>query len=191
MPLEETLASAVLAQASKRILEKLEKGKKLSTEDILLLYMDMTHAELKELREEIREVKKEIGEEIREVRRGLDGVNRRIDDVNKRIDSVIDKINEVGKRVDDVDKRLNVISEQVRELGERIDEMNKRLSDVDRRIDETYREFSGKTSLMRNEVMQSLERIRGQLVAGVTEISRRVDRLYELLLGERRKERGA
>ncbi len=54
MPVEDTLVSTVLAQASKRILEKLEKGKKLSTEDILLLYMDMTHAELKELREEIR-----------------------------------------------------------------------------------------------------------------------------------------
>ena len=45
----------MLAQASKRILEKLEKGKKLSTEDILLLYMDMTHNKLEELRGEIRE----------------------------------------------------------------------------------------------------------------------------------------
>ena len=37
MPVEDTPVSTMLAQASKRILEKPEKGKKLSTEDILLL----------------------------------------------------------------------------------------------------------------------------------------------------------
>jgi len=37
-----------MAQVSKRILEKLERGKRLSTEDILLLYMDMTYTELRD-----------------------------------------------------------------------------------------------------------------------------------------------
>ncbi|BES82829.1 hypothetical protein [Pyrodictium abyssi] len=45
----ESAVGAVVSQLSKKILEKLEKGKKLSVEDILLLYLDLQYKELKEL----------------------------------------------------------------------------------------------------------------------------------------------
>ena len=70
-----------MSQVSKRILEKLEKKQKLSTEDILLLYLDL-------MRKEMRET------------------NRRIDDTNKRIDKVqeilLAKTEETNKRIDDL-----------------------------------------------------------------------------------------
>ncbi len=44
MPLQETILSTILSQASKRIIEKIEKGKKLSSEDLLLLYLDVLYS---------------------------------------------------------------------------------------------------------------------------------------------------
>ncbi len=90
MPVEDTVLSAVLGQVSKRILEKLEKGKKLSTEDILLLYMDMNYTELREIKEELRET------------------NKRIDETNKRIDSINQ---ELPKKIEETNRRIDRLYE--------------------------------------------------------------------------------
>jgi len=103
LPLSEAALSSILAQVSKRILEKLEKGKKLSTEDILLLYMDMTYTKLREIKEELREV------------------NKRIDETNKRIDTIY---RELSRRIDETREQL---ASQIRETNKRIDETNRRI----------------------------------------------------------------
>ena len=80
---EEAVLSTVLSQVSKRILEKIEKGKKLSTEDLMLLYLDLVHKEMRGIREEIRET------------------NRRIDKVQE---TLLAKIEETNKRIDELYK---------------------------------------------------------------------------------------
>jgi uncharacterized coiled-coil DUF342 family protein len=113
---EEAVLSSVLSQVSKKILEKLEKGKKLSTEDILLLYLDMTHKEIRDLREEIRETRNELRDEIKRVEARLwseiKDTNRRIDDLNKTMSQRIDQLhaNLLGK-IEEVNKRINKIYE--------------------------------------------------------------------------------
>jgi hypothetical protein len=66
---EEAVLSSVLSQVSRKILERLKKGKKLGTEDILLLYLDMTYKSIRDTREELREAigsaRRELEEEIR------------------------------------------------------------------------------------------------------------------------------
>ncbi len=102
---EEAVLSTVLSQVSKKILEKLEKGKKLSTEDLMLLYLDLTH-------KEIRETRRELKEEIRETNRRIDRVQEtllaKIEETNKRIDKVqetlLAKIEETNKRIDELYK---------------------------------------------------------------------------------------
>ncbi len=106
---EEAVLGSILSQVSKRILEKLEKRQKLSTEDILLLYLDLTHKEIRETR---RELKEEIRETRRELREEIDETNKRIDKVQEtlsaRIDSVqktlLAKIEETNKRIDELYK---------------------------------------------------------------------------------------
>jgi len=127
---EEAVLGSILSQVSKRILEKLEKRQKLSTEDILLLYLDLTHKEIRELREEIRETRRELREEIRETRRELreeiEKTNRRIDETNKRIDETnkrIDRVQEtLSARIDSVQKTLLA---KIEETNKRIDELYK------------------------------------------------------------------
>jgi hypothetical protein len=70
---EEAVLSSVLSQVSRKILEKLEKGKKLSTEDILLLYLDMTYKSIRNTREELREA---IGSARRELKEEIRGLTR-------------------------------------------------------------------------------------------------------------------
>jgi len=107
LPVEDTVLSAVLGQVSRRILEKLEKGKKLTAEDILLLYMDMTYTELRGIREELRET------------------NRRIDETNRRIDTLYQ---DLSRRIDAIYRELVNRMESVRkELAEKMVEINRRM----------------------------------------------------------------
>jgi len=100
----ETPLSTVLEQVSKRILDKLEKGKKLTTEDILLLYLDMTHRETHELRRELREMERSLRDEIRRLEERIDGLSKRLDATNRRIDTLyqdlIAKIEDTNRRID-------------------------------------------------------------------------------------------
>ena len=101
---EEAVLSTVLSQVSRKILEKLERGKKLTTEDILLLYLDLLHREIRETRRELREEIRETNRRIDQLGRRVDELARRIDETNKRIDRVQEvltaKIEEVNRRVD-------------------------------------------------------------------------------------------
>lgn len=85
MPLEEAAFSALISQVSRRLLEKLERGKKLTAEDILLLYLDMTYQEIREMRREFREEVARLERKIDETR---DEIVRRISDVDRRVDKL-------------------------------------------------------------------------------------------------------
>ena len=85
MPLEEAAFSALISQVSRRLLEKLERGKKLTAEDILLLYLDMTYQEIREMRREFREEVARLEKRIDETR---DEIVRRISDVDRRVDKL-------------------------------------------------------------------------------------------------------
>jgi hypothetical protein len=75
----EAVQGAILEQVSKGILEKLERGKKLSTEDILL-YLDTTFREIRELG--------------RELRGGIWRLDSRMDEAARRIDRLYELLAE-------------------------------------------------------------------------------------------------
>ena len=107
------LAQEALRVAVESVLGKLKEGKRLSTEDIFLLYLATISRELDEIRKEIAET------------------NQRINETNKRIDSVVQELNrridETNQRIDETNKRIDAI---IQELGRRIDETNKRIDGV-------------------------------------------------------------
>ena len=105
------VAYDAVKMAVEHVLDKIREGKKLSTEDILILYLGTIVGDLKEIRADIARLDDKI-----------DKTNQRIDDVVKTFSARIDETN---KRIDDL----------ARSLSARIDETNKRIDDLAKRID--------------------------------------------------------
>jgi uncharacterized coiled-coil DUF342 family protein len=76
------------------------EGKKLSAEDILILYLGTIVGDLKEIRTDIARLDSRIDE-----------TNKRIDQTNQRIDEIVKtlstRIDETNKRIDDLAKRID------------------------------------------------------------------------------------
>ncbi len=102
-----SVAYDALKMAVEHVLSKIREGKKLSTEDILILYLGTIVGDLKEIRTDIARL------------------DHRIDETNKRIDEVNKRIDQTNQRIDDIAKTLSA----------RIDETNKRIDDLAKRID--------------------------------------------------------
>ena len=119
-----SIAYDALKMAVEHVLDKIREGKKLSTEDVLILYLGTIVGDLKEIRTEIARLDSRIDE-----------TNKRIDQTNQRIDDIVKTL---SARIDDVVKTL---SARIDETNRRIDETNKRIDDLARslsaRIDET------------------------------------------------------
>jgi uncharacterized coiled-coil DUF342 family protein len=113
-----SVAYDALKMAVEHVLGKIREGKKLSTEDVLILYLGTIVGDLKEIRTEIARL------------------DHRIDETNKRIDQTNQRIDEIAKtlsaRIDETNKRID---ELARSLSARIDETNKRIDDLAKRID--------------------------------------------------------
>jgi uncharacterized coiled-coil DUF342 family protein len=100
------VAYDAVKMAVEHVLSKIREGKKLSTEDILILYLGTIVGDLKEIRADIARLDNKI-----------DKTNQRIDDTVKTLSARIDETN---KRIDDL----------ARSLSARIDETNKRIDAV-------------------------------------------------------------
>jgi uncharacterized coiled-coil DUF342 family protein len=124
-----SIAYDALKMAVEHVLGKIREGKKLSTEDVLVLYLGTIVGDLKEIRADIARLDSRIDE-----------TNKRIDDVTKSLSTRIDevtktlsaRIDETNKRIDEVNKRIDDLA---RSLSARIDETNKRIDDLAKRID--------------------------------------------------------
>jgi uncharacterized coiled-coil DUF342 family protein len=107
------VAYDAVKMAVEHVLGKIREGKKLSTEDILVLYLGTIVGDLKEIRADIARL------------------DHRIDETNKRIDDVVKslsaRIDETNRRIDETNKRIDDLA---RSLSARIDETNKRIDAV-------------------------------------------------------------
>jgi uncharacterized coiled-coil DUF342 family protein len=101
-----SIAYDALKMAVEHVLGKIREGKKLSTEDVLILYLGTIVSDLKEIRTEIARL------------------DSRIDETNKRIDEISRSL---SARIDETNKRID---ELARSLSTRIDETNKRIDAV-------------------------------------------------------------
>ena len=81
-----SIAYDALKMAVEHVLGKIREGKKLSTEDILILYLGTIVGDLKEIRNEIARLDSRIDE-----------TNKRIDELAKRIDAVQTTLLEIQK----------------------------------------------------------------------------------------------
>ena len=129
----ESVTSAVIEKALDAVLRKVSEGKKLSTEDLVVLMLGL----FREIRNEIAEVRKEITETNKRidalydlVGKNYEALSMRIEETSKRIDAINDSLN---KRIDEVNRRIDEVSKAVSEMRE----------SINRRIDTLY-ELMGK-----------------------------------------------
>jgi uncharacterized coiled-coil DUF342 family protein len=106
-----SVAYDALKMAVEHVLGKIREGKKLSTEDVLILYLGTIVGDLKEIRADLARL------------------DHRIDETNKRIDEISRSL---SARIDETNRRID---ELARSLSARIDETNKRIDDLAKRID--------------------------------------------------------
>jgi uncharacterized coiled-coil DUF342 family protein len=104
-----SVAYDALKMAVEHVLSKIREGKKLSTEDILVLYLGTIVGDLKEIRTDTARLDHRIDE-----------TNKRIDETNKRIDdlarSLSARIDETNKRIDDLAKRIDAVQATLLEI---------------------------------------------------------------------------
>jgi uncharacterized coiled-coil protein SlyX len=105
------VAYDAVKMAVEHVLSKIREGKKLSTEDILILYLGT------------------IVGDLREIKADMARLDDKIDKTNQRIDDIVKTL---SARIDDVVKSL---SARIDETNRRIDETNKRIDDLAKRID--------------------------------------------------------
>jgi PaREP15, putative coiled-coil protein len=108
-----SVAYDALKMAVDHVLGKIREGKKLSTEDLFVLYLGTIVGDLKEIRTDIAR----LDHRIDETSKRIDQTNQRIDEIAKSLSARIDETN---KRIDDL----------ARSLSARIDETNKRIDAV-------------------------------------------------------------
>ena len=135
-----SIAYDALKMAVEHVLSKIREGKKLSTEDILVLYLGTIVGDLKEIRTDIARLDHRIDETNKRIDDVVKNLSMRIDEVAKslsaRIDETNRRIDEISRslsaRIDETNKRID---ELAKSLSARIDETNKRIDDLAKRID--------------------------------------------------------
>jgi uncharacterized coiled-coil DUF342 family protein len=119
-----SIAYDALKMAVEHVLSKIREGKKLSTEDLFIIYLGTIVGDLREIKADIARLDNKI-----------DKTNQRIDDIVKtlsaRIDDIVKslsaRIDETNKRIDDLAKSLTA---QIGEVNKRIDAMQITLLEI-------------------------------------------------------------
>jgi len=124
-----SVAYDALKMAVEHVLGKIREGKKLSTEDVLILYLGTIVGDLKEIRADIArldnridESNKRIDEVVKSLSARIDETNRRIDETNKRIDELARSL---SARIDETNKRIDVVQATLLEIQKLLIELVK------------------------------------------------------------------
>jgi len=132
----EAMLSRVLDEAVNRIARKVAKGKKLSDQEIVILYLDII---------------------MRSNERRFEAIDKRFDDLKDYVDRRFNDLKEyVDKRFESLEKRIEDLKGYVDKGLEAVD---KRLESLERRVELVYNEVSSiKTDIIKimKEYMERL-----------------------------------
>jgi tetrahydromethanopterin S-methyltransferase subunit G len=154
----EAMLSRVLEEAVNRIARKVAEGKKLSDQEIVMLYLDIimrsNERRFESIEKRIDDLKGYVDKRVNDLKESVD---KRFESIEKRID---DLKGYVDKRVNDlkesVDKRFESIEKRIDDLKGYVD---KRFESIEKRIDLVYSEVSSiKTDIIKlmKEYMEML-----------------------------------
>ncbi|MCG2892639.1 MAG: syntaxin domain-containing protein [Vulcanisaeta sp.] len=118
----ESVAGAVIERALDAVLRKVSEGKKLSTEDLVVLMLGL----FREIRKEVVDLRNDVNRRIDAlyelVGKNYEALNRRIEETNKRIDELGRAVGElredVNRRIDETNKRIDTLYELMGKIYE-------------------------------------------------------------------------
>jgi chaperonin cofactor prefoldin len=139
----EAMLSRVLEEAVNRIARKVAEGKKLSDQEIVILYLDIIMRSNEKRFNDLREY---TDKKFESIDRRFEAIDKRFNDLKEYVDKRINDLKDyVDKRFEAVDKRL--------------DSIEKRIDSLERRVELVYNEVSSiKTDIikMMKEYMERL-----------------------------------
>jgi uncharacterized coiled-coil DUF342 family protein len=114
----ESIAASVIDKALEAVLKKVGEGKRLSTEDLVVLMLGL----FREIRKDVVETNKRIDALYELMGRNYEALNKRIDEVNRRIDELSKDMGElrevVNRRIDETNKRIDTLYELLGKIYE-------------------------------------------------------------------------
>jgi archaellum component FlaC len=146
----EAMLSRVLEEAVNRIARKVAEGKKLSDQEIVILYLDIimrsNEKRFETIDKRINDLREYTDKKFESIDRRFETIDKRINDLKEYVDKRINDLKDyVDKRFEAVDKRL--------------DSIEKRIDSLERRVELVYNEVSSiKTDIikMMKEYMERL-----------------------------------
>jgi len=128
------LAAVAVDKAAEAVLRRVEAGKKLSAEDLVVLMIASNREILKQIaqtRDELTRAISQVRSEIAQVREKIVEANKRIDNLQRAMvemqASFARRLDETNKRIDDLQKAM---ADMQASFGRRLDEANKRIDDL-------------------------------------------------------------
>jgi uncharacterized coiled-coil DUF342 family protein len=110
------IAYDALKMAVEHVLGKIKEGKRLSTEDVLILYLGTIAGDLREIKADIARLDHRIDE-----------TNRRIDEVVKMLSARIDDLAKLlSARIDETNKRIDALQITLLEIQKLLIELVRR-----------------------------------------------------------------
>jgi len=129
-----TIAYDALKAAAEHALKKIREGKRLSAEEILVLYLGTIVSDIREIRAEIGRTNQRVDDLAKSLSARIDETNRRIDEIAKslsaRIDELARRIDVVQAallgRIDELARRVDVVQTTLLEMQKLMVELVKR-----------------------------------------------------------------
>jgi len=118
------VAYDAVKMAVEHVLNKIREGKKLATEDVLILYLGTIVSDLREIRAEIATLDNKIDKTNQRIDDVVKSLSARIDETNRRIDELAMSL---SARIDETNKRID---ELARSLSTRIDAVQTTLLEI-------------------------------------------------------------
>jgi len=87
----ESIVASAIDKALEAVLKKVGEGKKLSTEDLVVLMLGL----FQEIRKDVTETNKRIDAINDSLSKRIEETNKRIDETNKRIDTLYDLLGKI------------------------------------------------------------------------------------------------
>ena len=117
----EAMLSRVLEEAVNRIARKVAEGKKLSDQEIVILYLDII---------------------MRSNERRFEAIDKRFNDLKEYVDKRINDLKDyVDKRIEAVDKRLDSIEKRIDSLERRVELVYSEVSSIKTDIIKMMKEY--------------------------------------------------
>ncbi|NPA04579.1 MAG: hypothetical protein GXO09_00585 [Crenarchaeota archaeon] len=128
-----SVAGAVLAELTRSILEKVRKGEKLSTEEIIVLLLDLNYRQVSDLQKQVLELYRQLDAKIEGVRREL---SDRITALDRKVDGMRGEMFDLYRQLDrKIEATRSQVEETRRELLVKVDEFRR---EVNQRLDAVY-----------------------------------------------------